>query len=165
MRIREVSIADYDGDATYTMTTASILGGLEPAAAVILACVPLLRPLLARLRGQEYSATITARLVRPVAVQHKPSRSDLGSHVQIIHNSDGCEVKHTFSLLGDNSSQWKLRPDGPENTIEIAASGLSRGSIEMKKSDELVMVKAHVNRNRRFINVSRDWSVTSSVAS
>jgi hypothetical protein len=172
-RVYDLATVDFN-DVPYTAAQALVLTGLEPTAAILLACVPLLRPLVTRLRGQPYSATMTARFGKPGGHHHKPRKSDLGAPGGVpdlpggggrtLHNN-GIEVKHTFELLGDNSSQWKLRPDGPENTIEIAASGASHGGPDVESDGSMLPKVHHMNRNRRFINVSRDWTVTSSMAS
>ncbi|KAK8071294.1 hypothetical protein PG997_011497 [Apiospora hydei] len=85
LRLVSLSSLDYT-DITYNILSALIFGGLEPLIGIIVACVPLMRPLLGR---STYSATGTAQPRR------KSSRSK---------SKDG-----DFERLQDESSQLQLR--------------------------------------------------------
>jgi hypothetical protein len=90
-------------DLTYSIPPANIFSGLEPSVAVILACVPLLRPLLGR---SKYSSDGTAGYTSGSATPSKALELETG---------DG----RPFQPLGDDSSQYRLRPLGPKHHAEV----------------------------------------------
>ncbi|KAG9250217.1 uncharacterized protein F5Z01DRAFT_419265 [Emericellopsis atlantica] len=106
-RIHTLSSMDF-ADITYSIPLANIFSGLEPSIAVILACVPLLRPLLGR--AGKYSANGTARFTDDSAAgSSNAARAPSGA----IKKADG------FQPLSDDSSQYRLRPMGPKSHTAV----------------------------------------------
>ncbi|KAB5566560.1 hypothetical protein GE09DRAFT_1171632 [Coniochaeta sp. 2T2.1] len=95
------------------------LSGLEPSVAVILSCIPLLRPLLGRGKGSSGNTGYKSSQAKTFELQSKEGGP--------------------FVPLGDDSSQYQLRPDGPEHTAGVHASKRSassvRGSSEVEGED------------------------------
>jgi len=98
--ISVLSTVDF-ADVTYTVPLANIFSGIKPCMAVVLACIPLLRPLLGRSR---YTPQSSAHRVRN-------------------SSSAGAKSDWAFQPLQDNSSQYNLRSVGPKNNA--GASSLS----------------------------------------
>lgn len=92
-------------DMTYSGVLATILSGLEPAVAIVLACIPLLRPL------------------------YKTRRSDNDTS-QYYGSSGGSELfskgskneGHPFDTLNDDSSEIQLQPVKPDHTVRVSAT-------------------------------------------
>jgi hypothetical protein len=103
-------------DITYSIPLANIFSGLEPSVAVILACVPLLRPLFGC--AGKYSANGTGRFTDNSAMSgSNDARTPAGSG----KTADG------FEPLSDDSSQYRLRPMGPKfHTAVITERDLGR---------------------------------------
>ncbi|KAK0648617.1 integral membrane protein [Cercophora newfieldiana] len=114
IRINTLKSMDFT-DLTYSMPPANIFSGLEPSVAVILACIPLLRPLLGRTK---YSNDGTAGYASGSATPSKALELETG---------DG----RLFQALADDSSQYRLRPRGPKHHAEVqTAKSTSRGSSD-----------------------------------
>lgn len=121
---------------TYEGVLATVLSGLEPAVAIVLACVPLMRPLFGKSRhsidtGYQYSSgkQITFTLKK--------------------NKSHGLDPTATFSELADgtnNSSQIELRP--VEGIQRVCIS-----SDEERKQEKKISPRA--------ISVERKWEVRS----
>ncbi|KAB5542890.1 hypothetical protein GE09DRAFT_230156 [Coniochaeta sp. 2T2.1] len=107
IRIHTLSSMDFT-DITYSIPPANIFSGLEPSVAVILSCIPLLRPLLGRGRGSSDNTGYNSSQAKTFELQSK----ECGP----------------FVPLGDDSSQYQLRPDGPEHTASVHASKRSASS-------------------------------------
>lgn len=137
-------------DMTYDGVLATLLSGLEPAVAIVLACIPLLRPLFVRSRhnldsGYQYG-------------------SSSGKHISFLSKrgggsgalSHGLDPTATFSELVDhqtnNSSQIELRPVEGIQRVCIS-SDEERGKEERGK----MMAKGGVSP--RTISVERMWEV------
>lgn len=103
-RIHTLSSMDFN-DITYSIPLANIFSGLEPSIAVVLACVPLLRPLFGRAK---YSNTGTAHYVENSGASKSAERPiQQGRH---------------FEPLSDDSSQYRLRPLGNKFEVDVSAS-------------------------------------------
>ncbi|KAE8152832.1 hypothetical protein BDV25DRAFT_127699 [Aspergillus avenaceus] len=110
LRISVLSTMDFN-DITYTLPRANIFSGVEPCLAVVLASVPLMRPLLGR------------SIYTPDGTPAKASNPSAGVKPA---SGDG------FQQLGDNSSQLHLRPLETKNsTGNISIGGMSRRSEEL----------------------------------
>jgi hypothetical protein len=102
IRINTLKSMDF-ADLTWSIPPANIFSGLEPSVAVILACIPLLRPLLGRTK---FSSNGTGGYGSGSATPSKALELETG---------DG----RPFKPLGDDSSQYRLRPLGPKHHAEI----------------------------------------------
>ncbi|KXG47544.1 uncharacterized protein PGRI_014140 [Penicillium griseofulvum] len=101
MRISILSTMNF-ADITYSIPRANIFSGLEPCLAVILASVPMMRPLLGR---STYTPEVTACPSDRSSSASKRSRS-----------TDDSE----FQPLKDDSSELCLRPVGPKHEVGVA---------------------------------------------
>ncbi|CAG8904107.1 unnamed protein product [Penicillium egyptiacum] len=145
LRISVLSTMDFT-DITYSIPRANIFSGLEPCLAVILASVPMMRPLLGRLR---YTPEVTAR---------PPNKSPSPS------GRSGSTGDGEFQPLQNNSSELCLRPIGPKHEVGVAvqspteARDISRGneaSLEAGKSRDTDQ------REKRGLGISvkQEWAV------
>ncbi|KGO63860.1 hypothetical protein PITC_054860 [Penicillium italicum] len=100
LRISVLSTMDFT-DITYTLPRANIFSGLEPCLAVILASVPMMRPLLGR---SIYTPEMTAR----------PSNKYISPSGRSRSTGDG-----EFQPLQDDSTELCLRPLGPKHEVGI----------------------------------------------
>ncbi|CCC06237.1 hypothetical protein SMACR_00454 [Sordaria macrospora] len=128
IRIHTLSSMKFD-DITYSMPPANIFSGLEPSVAVILACIPLMRPLLGRTRfASEGSRTYGSA---------NPSKA--------IEFESGNDVKGPFEPLSDTSSQYRLRPTGPKHYADVQtakrAESIGQGSSDLEADVEGIVVK------------------------
>lgn len=135
---RQASLAHVNfADMPYEGVLATVLSGLEPAVAIVLACVPLLRPLFGKSRhsidtGYQYASSNKTNFTL------KKSRAH------------GLDPTATFSELTDgtnNSSQIELRP----------VEGVQRVCIS---SDE-ERKKEPCPAGNRVISVEKKWEVRS----
>jgi hypothetical protein len=131
-------------DITYSIPLANIFSGLEPSLAVILACVPLLRPLLGRAGGDSninatpYQASGPSGRGKINTDQFDPLDDD-SSHVQ-LNPVDG---KHhvdtsTFQRDQDNSKFARVVEDlemGPKK-LRIG-HGKTGSGISVKREWEV----------------------------
>ncbi|PKX94234.1 putative integral membrane protein [Aspergillus novofumigatus IBT 16806] len=114
LRISVLSSMDFT-DITYTIPRANIFSGLEPCLAVILASVPMMRPLLGR------------SVYTPNGTGPKSSAPSAGPKPDPSASGDG------FHRLGDNSSQLCLQPLGQKKFAGVGVreqDSLSGGSEE-----------------------------------
>lgn len=135
---------------TYSGILATLLSGLEPAVAIVLACIPLLRPLFVKSRhnldsGYRYG-------------------SSNGKHISFLSKrgggssalSHGLDPTATFSELVDhqtnNSSQIELRP--VEGIQRVCIS-----SDEERGKEERGKTMANGGVPPRTISVERMWEV------
>ncbi|KAL4880292.1 hypothetical protein BJY04DRAFT_219288 [Aspergillus karnatakaensis] len=152
LRISVLSTMDF-ADITYTMPKANIFSGIEPCLAVILACIPMMRPLLGR--------TTTT----PNATGRTPVKSLSKSAGKQNTGDDG------FQPLDDDTSQLWLRPMGPKHYagISVQQSGLdgeSNGSQESLERMERGVGRATSQRRENGnlnlnggITVKQEWAV------
>lgn len=115
LRISVLSSMDFT-DITYTIPRANIFSGLEPCLAVVLASVPMMRPLLGR------------SVYTPNGTGPKSSAPSAGPKADAPAPGDG------FQRLGDNSSQLCLQPlrqkkFGVGVPEEVSLSGGSEESL------------------------------------
>jgi hypothetical protein len=109
---RQTLLPDLDfADMTYSGVLATILSGLEPAVAIALACIPLLRPLY-------------------------KSRSSGHGASQYTEDNTGLTKKgrkSCFDTLNDNSSEIQLQPVKPDHQVKVSAmsDGRSERSLSM----------------------------------
>ncbi|KAL2756653.1 hypothetical protein ACRALDRAFT_1069423 [Sodiomyces alcalophilus JCM 7366] len=97
LRISVLSTMDFE-NITYTIPLANIFSGLEPSVAVVLACIPLLRPLLG-------------------PSKYTPEQS---GYLASESNNTGKADRH-FQPLEDDSSQYNLRPMGPSHQAGVTS--------------------------------------------
>ncbi|KAF2448831.1 hypothetical protein P171DRAFT_518282 [Karstenula rhodostoma CBS 690.94] len=137
LRISVLSTMDF-ADITYTIPKANIFSGLEPCLAVVLACIPMMRPLLGRSAATPLGSSKT--------------RVNSGSQ------STGPKVvgEDGFERLDDDTNRLWLRPIGLQHRAnasalgdtmhgDIAGSqesldgrrGLNSGGIKVKQSFEV----------------------------
>ncbi|KAJ5479303.1 hypothetical protein N7530_004812 [Penicillium desertorum] len=117
LRISMLSTMDFT-DITYSIPTANIFSGLEPCLAVILASVPMMRPLL---RRSAYTPEVTARSSNKCSSPSGRSRS----------TGDG-----EFQPLQDDSSELCLRPIGPKHEVGVAVQNLAETREIPRRSGE-----------------------------
>lgn len=109
---RQTLLPDLDfADMTYSGVLATVLSGLEPAVAIALACIPLLRPL------------------------YKSRSTGLGAS-QYTKDSTGLTKKGRngrFDTLNENSSELQLQPVKPDHHVKVSAlsDGRSERSFSM----------------------------------
>lgn len=117
IRIHTLSSMNF-ADITYSIPPANIFSGLEPSVAVILACIPLLRPLLGRAKDSSDG----------------PSRygSATPSKALELKSKDG----GPFVPLSDDSSQYRLRPVGPKHFAGASAMERSASRTSDIETDE-----------------------------
>jgi hypothetical protein len=98
-------------DMIYSGVLATILSGLEPAVAIALACIPLLRPLY-KSRSSGHGAS-----------QYTEDNTGLAKKGR----------KSRFDTLNDNSSEIQLQPVKPDHQVKVSAmsDGRSERSLSM----------------------------------
>ncbi|GES63288.1 integral membrane protein [Aspergillus terreus] len=145
LRISVLSTMDFQ-DITYTIPRANIFSGIEPCLAIILASVPLMRPLLGRSR---YTPTTTGM---GNAKSSSPSAGPKNA------SGDG------FQPLDDDSSQLWLRPLGPKHSADITAqksasigdlSYRSEGSVEARDAGHTTPGQ----NGKDAIRIRQEWAV------
>lgn len=102
LRISVLSSMDFT-DITFTIPQANIFSGIEPCLAVVLASVPMMRPLLGQSAATPYGSS--QRPVKAASKTMSPGRlSDNG-----------------FERLDDNAGNLRLRPLGLQYRADISA--------------------------------------------
>ncbi|KAL6233066.1 hypothetical protein BDW75DRAFT_7434 [Aspergillus navahoensis] len=143
LRISVLSTMDFT-DITYTMPKANIFSGIEPCLAVILASVPMMRPLLGREGGSTDASGQT-----PV---YEDSNSHSHSHSKSLSKPRGNKNSKIgddgFQPLDDDTSQLWLRPMGPKHRVGVSVmqdtvtgDGDSTGSLESLTETRAKMAK------------------------
>ncbi|KAJ5477410.1 hypothetical protein N7539_007554 [Penicillium diatomitis] len=141
LRIAVLSSMDF-ADITYTIPRANIFSGVEPCLAVILASVPLMRPLLGR---SAQNSEVTAAHTR------KPSEPSAAS-------TKRCE--NGFLQLEDNSSQLQLRPVGTKHRVGVLAQETDRTSEESMEMTQSSPRSQDCDTKRDHgISVKQEWDV------
>lgn len=134
-------------DITFTIPRANIFSGVEPCLAVVLASIPLMRPLLGR---STYTPEVTGR--RQTKSSSSPSNG---------HKPAGQDGLYT---LQDNSSQLCLRPMGPKSEASVAVQNsasigrLSAGSDESLGNREQRVLNSQQEVSGG-ISVRKEWAV------
>ncbi|OQE44646.1 hypothetical protein PENCOP_c002G04473 [Penicillium coprophilum] len=150
LRISILSTMDFT-DITYSIPLANIFSGLEPCLAVILASIPMMRPLLGR---STYTPEVTARPSNRSLSLSKRSRSTGDSE---------------FQPLKDDSSELCLRPIGPKHEVGVAVErftqtrkiccgGKDSRSKRSLESGERNLVDQGQNGGHG-ISVKQEWAV------
>jgi len=143
IRIYTLKSMDF-ADITYSLPPANIFSGLEPSMAVILACIPLLRPLLGRTAFSSGSGGATGeangRLTPSNGLDSKLTAEDL---------------KRPFEPLDDDSSQYRLRPLGPKHQAEASAAIKTMSVNSSAEESDLEEREAR----DRGIKVKSQWEV------
>ncbi|KAI9367089.1 hypothetical protein BJX61DRAFT_538346 [Aspergillus egyptiacus] len=121
LRISVLSTMDFN-DITYTIPRANIFSGIEPCLAVILASVPMMRPLL----GRSVSPTTHGSSGRTPVKSHSRSGGGGGKST----HDDG------FQPLDDDTSQLWLRPMGPKHYAGISVQQSTMGGGDSGGSQE-----------------------------
>ncbi|KAL4916725.1 hypothetical protein BDW62DRAFT_202386 [Aspergillus aurantiobrunneus] len=147
LRIHTLSSMNFN-DITSTIPPANIFSGIEPCLAVILASVPMMRPLLGRTNT---TPDVTGRT--PV---HSNSLSKSGGGRDRNRDRD---MDDGFQPLDDDTSQLWLRPMGTKHYagISVRQDTLSDG-VEDRGSRELFPG----NRRGKGIRVKQEWAVRES---
>lgn len=118
---------------TYTGVLATILSGLEPAVAISLACIPLLRPLWGRKpsgskgSSYEYNSSKQGRVY--------PKKGSKGS---------GGGAVGTFTELvyeNDDSSEIQLQPVKPKRSVSISAITESKSDPSLVSPGQAITVE------------------------
>ncbi|KAJ6184427.1 hypothetical protein N7519_005728 [Penicillium mononematosum] len=146
LRISILSTMDFT-DITYSIPRANIFSGLEPCLAVILASVPMMRPLLGR---SAYTPEVTARPSNKCSSPSGRSRS----------TGDG-----EFQPLQDDSSELCLRPIGPKHEVGIAVQNPAETGGVSRRSGESLEAGESRDMNQREkgglgISVKQEWAVS-----
>jgi len=143
IRIYTLKSMDF-ADITYSLPPANIFSGLEPSMAVILACIPLLRPLLGRTAFSSGSGGATGetngRATPSNGLDSKLTAEDL---------------KRPFEPLDDDSSQYRLRPLGPKHQAEASAAIKTMSVNSSAEESDLEEREAR----DRGIKVKSQWEV------
>ncbi|KAJ5356387.1 hypothetical protein N7517_010996 [Penicillium concentricum] len=145
LRISILSTMDFT-DITYSIPRANIFSGLEPCLAVILASVPMMRPLLGR---STYTPELTAR---PSNKSSAPSRRS------------GSTGDSEFQPLQDDSSELCLRPIGPKHEVGVAVEKFTdtrkiccRGKKSLEAAERRDMNQKQ--NGPSGISVKQEWAV------
>ncbi|KAL4745344.1 hypothetical protein BDW72DRAFT_211488 [Aspergillus terricola var. indicus] len=165
LRISVLSTMDF-ADITYTMPKANIFSGIEPCLAVILASVPMMRPLLGRKGGSIGATGQTPVYSNSNSHSHSHSKSltkPRGNRNSMI-GDDG------FQPLDDDTSQLWLRPLGPKHHVGVSVSqdtatgdGGSTGSLESLTETRGKMAKRGAGVGAGTgITVKQEWNVRES---
>ncbi|KAK7926763.1 hypothetical protein PG985_003761 [Apiospora marii] len=174
VRIHYLKSMDYT-DLTFSMKYPNIFSGLEPSAAITLACIPLLRPLFRWTGG--YSSTGTALHHEPKSSSTKHSEN---SHRTKDGVSDNVALERfdTHNNGGeDGSSQRRLRPEDVRHTAMatghprhggsdggsslVAESLVEEEDGEEKGEEDGVQRRSGNHRlDRPGIMVRQQWDVT-----
>lgn len=126
-------------DITYSIPQANIFSGLEPSIAVIIACVPLMRPLFGR---SEYSKDGSGQYVQESGMSRSEHR---------VNKDD-----RDFEPLSDDSSQYRLRPMGTkfQAGVTVEERGVRPpGSSDTSDAEEAAR-----------ITVRQEWNVSDTPA-
>ena len=130
------------------MPESLIFSGLEPCLAVTLACVPVLRPLLGRVKESMKSGGSGG-----VGGSSGLSSGKLGSGK--FMNPKG---NNPFEELHDDSSQYQLRPVGPKHVAGARAA--QRSSWSGHSSDPELQGPVGAGTQGGNIVVRQEWGVT-----
>ncbi|KAI9157932.1 Satratoxin biosynthesis SC16 cluster protein [Paramyrothecium foliicola] len=134
-------------DITYSIPLANIFSGLEPSIAIVLACVPLMRPLLGR---KKYSLDGTAQYQASGNSRQTPSSLD----------------KHNFQPLSDDSSQYQLRPMGLKYDTEVSAPERISNKTSSEGTEELGSdIHQDKDSDRGGIRVRQEWNISNEPSS
>ncbi|KAF9697828.1 hypothetical protein EKO04_004378 [Ascochyta lentis] len=120
-------------DMTYDGVLATVLSGLEPAVAIVLPCIPLLRPLY-KTRGFE---------TRTSQYHGSSGASELFSKKGSKSNN------YPFDAFHDNSSEIQLQPFKHMHNVRVSATPISRGE------------DTFTTRKSNVITVGTKWEVRS----
>ncbi|KAL3455726.1 hypothetical protein BJX64DRAFT_297339 [Aspergillus heterothallicus] len=163
LRISVLSTMDF-ADITYTMPKANIFSGIEPCLAVILASVPMMRPLLGR-TGTTPNATGRT----PVSSSMKKSGTPKGAGT-----GHGTRDEDGFERLDDDTSQLWLRPMQGKHyagiSVRRAGGGEEEGTLRGDESLESLEdgMGMGISRDRSTsgggggnggITVKQEWAV------
>ncbi|KAI1840663.1 hypothetical protein JX265_006127 [Neoarthrinium moseri] len=137
-RLATLITVDFD-DLTYTCTEALIFTAIEPALAIVLSNIPMLRPLLKR---GKYSANGTASPMFSLKPRSATKRStNIGA----------------FEPLSDDSSQYQLRPLGTKHNVQISVDR------EDGRPDSHERQPSPSSDQQRAITIRQDWEVRQEV--
>lgn len=110
---------------TYSGVLATILSGLEPAIAIVLACIPLLRPLYKGRRSDSDTS------------QHYGSGNTSG----LFSKKSNIKDDYSLTVLDDDSSEIQLQPIKTEHNVRVLAAPDSRmGNVDTVRSPKAILV-------------------------
>ncbi|KAK8128809.1 hypothetical protein PG984_009917 [Apiospora sp. TS-2023a] len=168
VRIHYLKSMDYT-DLTFSMKYPNIFSGLEPSAAITLACIPLLRPLFRWTGG--YSPTGTA-LNNP---KSSSSKSSGNSRIKGGAPDDVALERFDTNNNNDGSSQRRLRPEavghtamatghprhgGSDGGSSMTAESLVQDGEGEEKGEDGVQRHGSRHLDRAGITVRQQWDVT-----
>ncbi|KAL4933241.1 putative integral membrane protein [Aspergillus undulatus] len=169
LRISVLSTMDFN-DITYTIPRANIFSGIEPCLAVILASVPMMRPLLGRTRTTPHATGATP-------VYNSDERSKGHSQSKSLSKSPrkgSGTFEDGFERLDDDTSQLWLRPLGPKHSAGISVRQDTLQTVDGERdldisgSEENLTDSGAGNGNgwgrgaERGIRVRQEWAVRES---
>ncbi|KAL4963657.1 uncharacterized protein BDV14DRAFT_176145 [Aspergillus stella-maris] len=165
LRISVLSTMDFT-DITYTIPRANVFSGVEPCLAVVLASVPMMRPLLGRTNSTPDATGATPKYGSsdPRSGGHSKSKSlSKSGRKGTLSNDEG------FEPLDDDTRQLWLRPLGPKHSAGISVRRDPADTEEADSdglSDEVAYGQGEGGRNRsangRGIRVRQEWAVRES---
>lgn len=132
---------DFD-DLTYTCVEALIFSAVEPSLAIVLATVPMLRPLLGRSSSKHRVAADDSERI-PTPIFSFKTRS----------TSQGPNNSRAFESLGDDPSQYELRPAGPKHNVQISVDRCTSDMEHMEPGTPISPL------DQRRITITHDWEV------
>ncbi|KAL4783836.1 hypothetical protein BJX76DRAFT_368090 [Aspergillus varians] len=152
--LRISTLADMNfADITYTIPRANIFSGMEPCLAVILASVPMMRPLLGRTNSTPNASDQTPRHSKSLPKSGGPKRAGT--------------QEDEFQPLDDDTSQLWLRPLGPKHYAGISVrrdqdgafirDGDGDGDRDSERSREDLV---DASRGSGGITVKQEWAVS-----
>ncbi|KAL4899590.1 hypothetical protein BDW74DRAFT_108809 [Aspergillus multicolor] len=164
LRISVLSTMDF-ADITYTMPMANIFSGIEPCLAVILASVPMMRPLLGRNGGSTNNTGQTPMYSNSHSHSHSKSHpKSRGTR----NNTMGDEGFQPLDADDDTSQLW-LRPLGPKHRVGVSVRRAGEGEDAVTTDDADSLESLGETRNRihdskagRGITVRQEWNVRES---
>ncbi|KAL2863366.1 putative integral membrane protein [Aspergillus lucknowensis] len=149
LRVSILSTMDF-ADITYTIPRANIFSGMEPCLAVVLASVPMMRPLLGRA-----SKSPNGSGLRSPAKSGSKSTGQKGTNgVGVGGGGDG----FGFEQLDDNASQVWLRPVGPKHCagISVDQAPVDEGEGDLSGGSQVSLDRT---QGRGGMTVKQEWGV------
>ncbi|EAW15034.1 putative integral membrane protein [Aspergillus clavatus NRRL 1] len=138
LRISVLSTMDFV-DITFTIPLANIFSGIEPCLAVVLASIPMMRPLLTR---SAYSPEASGGKTSSPSDAAKPSSGE-----------------DKFQPLHDETSQLWLRPAGPKHYAGIAVQDAASTENLNTNSAREETVETRRRNGSGGITVKQEWAV------
>lgn len=154
---RQATLANLDfADMTYSGLAATILSGLEPSVALMLACVPLLRPLFRGGRGGDSS---TGASDSGGYQRSGGEGSGLGFISKGRRKRDRQAGLDTLAMAThDDSSDLQLQPLEVANRVDVSSNRDDAASAGNRGSTAKLSTKDRVS-GPQFIKIEKQWEV------